>query len=50
MVSPADGDKGTPTHTVEVLGEPNRPAVVRVAQHEGRTNSTEKSAHVPNYL
>jgi hypothetical protein len=29
---------GTPTHTVEVIGEPNRPAVIRSSQHEGSVN------------
>ncbi|CAK4032065.1 Hypothetical predicted protein [Lecanosticta acicola] len=38
---------GTPTHTVEVIGEPNRPAVIRSSQHDGGNKSSEKSGDVP---
>lgn len=38
---------GTPTHTVEVIGEPNRPAVVRMTQYTGNNKSSEKSGDVP---
>ncbi|KAF2172990.1 hypothetical protein M409DRAFT_49489 [Zasmidium cellare ATCC 36951] len=38
---------GTPTHTVEVIGEPNRPAVVRVSQYNGGNKSSEKTGDVP---
>merc|ERR1711900_10752 len=38
---------GSPTHTVEVIGEPNRPAVIRSSQHEGTNKTSEKSGDVP---
>jgi hypothetical protein len=39
--------QGSPTHTVEVIGEPNRPAVIRSSQYEGSVKSTEKTGSVP---
>lgn len=39
--------EGSPTHTVEVIGEPNRPAVIRSSQYEGSVKSTEKTGSVP---
>ena len=42
-----DDFAGTPTHTVHVIGEPNRPAVVRVSQYNGGSKSSEKSGDVP---
>lgn len=39
--------QGQPTHTVEVIGEPNRPAVIRSSQYEGSIKSSEKSGDVP---
>ncbi|SMQ45750.1 unnamed protein product [Zymoseptoria tritici ST99CH_3D7] len=37
---------GNPTHTIEVIGEPNRPAVVRVTNHKG-DSTDEKTGDVP---
>jgi hypothetical protein len=39
--------QGSPTHTIEVIGEPNRPAVIRSSQHEGSNKTSEKSGDVP---
>ena len=49
MPSPWEANKsqGSPTHTVEVIGEPNRPAVIRSSQYEGSVKSTEKTGSVP---
>ncbi|KAF1821078.1 uncharacterized protein K489DRAFT_411480 [Dissoconium aciculare CBS 342.82] len=38
---------GTPTHVVEIIGEPNRPATVKITQKSGNSSSTEKSGDVP---
>lgn len=38
---------GPATHSVEVTGEPNRPAVVRVSRYDGDNKSSEKSGDVP---
>ena len=38
---------GQPTHTVNVVGEPNRPAVIRQTMYNGSTESSEKSGDVP---
>lgn len=38
---------GQPTHTVNVVGEPNRPAVIRQTMYNGSTKSSEKSGDVP---
>ncbi|KXT04415.1 hypothetical protein AC578_3641 [Pseudocercospora eumusae] len=38
---------GAPTHSVEVLGEPNRPASIRMTQYNGNSKSSEKSGDVP---
>lgn len=43
----ANTQKGTPTHTVEVIGEPNRPASVKITQYTGSTQSSEKAGDVP---
>jgi hypothetical protein len=32
---------------VEVIGEPNRPATVKITQKSGDSSSTEKSGDVP---
>ncbi|KJX96392.1 hypothetical protein TI39_contig633g00007 [Zymoseptoria brevis] len=37
---------GNPSHTIEVIGEPNRPAVVRVTNHKGESTD-EKTGDVP---
>ncbi|CAK1355930.1 hypothetical protein CB0940_00400 [Cercospora beticola] len=37
----------TPKLTVEVLGEPNRSAVVRQTQYDGNNKSSEKTGDVP---
>lgn len=42
-----NNSQGSPTHTVEVIGEPNRPAVIRSSQYEGSVKSSEKSGDVP---
>lgn len=39
--------QGSPTQTVEVIGEPNRPAVIRSSQYESSVKSTEKTGSVP---
>ena len=43
----SNNSPGSPTHTVEVIGEPNRPAVIRSSQHEGTNKTSEKSGDVP---
>ncbi|KAK4547370.1 hypothetical protein LTR36_001026 [Oleoguttula mirabilis] len=39
---------GPPKHTVEVIGEPNRSASVRVSQYNGHHKSTEKDGDMPH--
>nr|POE56873.1 hypothetical protein CFP56_70125 [Quercus suber] len=39
---------GPPTHTVEVIGEPNRPASVKIVQFTGNAKSSEKVGDVPS--
>ncbi|KAL1587035.1 hypothetical protein WHR41_04160 [Cladosporium halotolerans] len=39
--------EGKPTQTIEVIGEPNRPASIRQSQYEGSTKSSEKAGDVP---
>lgn len=43
----ADLISDTPKLTVEVLGEPNRSAVVRQTQYDGNNKSSEKTGDVP---
>lgn len=38
---------GQATHTVEVIGEPNRPAVAKMTQYNGNLKSSEKTGDVP---
>ncbi|KAF1838863.1 hypothetical protein BDW02DRAFT_564465 [Decorospora gaudefroyi] len=38
---------GTPTHTIEVIGEPNREASVRMSNYNGSNKASEKSGSVP---
>jgi len=38
---------GQPTHVVEVIGEPNRPASVRVIHYNGHAKSSEKEGDMP---
>lgn len=40
---------GPPKHTVEVIGEPNRSATVRMTQYNGSNKSSEKAGDVPKY-
>lgn len=37
---------GSPTHTVEIIGEPNRPGVIKTTDHSG-TNIIEKTGDFP---
>nr|POE47869.1 hypothetical protein CFP56_01197 [Quercus suber] len=37
---------GPATHTVEVIGEPNRPASVKITQYNGNAKSSEKTGDV----
>lgn len=46
----ANGVAGTPNHTIEVIGEPNRSASVRMSQYAGESKSSEKSGDVPKYV
>ncbi|KAF2717712.1 hypothetical protein K431DRAFT_341186 [Polychaeton citri CBS 116435] len=39
--------EGAPTHTIEVIGEPNRPASVRISNYTGKDKKTEKEGDVP---
>ncbi|KAF2449827.1 hypothetical protein P171DRAFT_507557 [Karstenula rhodostoma CBS 690.94] len=38
---------GTPTHQIEVIGEPNRSASIRRTEHTGSGSSSEKKGDVP---
>ncbi|EAT87117.1 hypothetical protein HBH56_127000 [Parastagonospora nodorum] len=38
---------GAPTHQIEVIGELNRPASVRMTNYNGNAKSTEKKGDVP---
>lgn len=38
---------GTPTHQIEVIGEPNRPASIRLTNYDGNAKSNEKKGDVP---
>lgn len=38
---------GTPTHHIEVIGEPNRSASIRRTEHNGNGSSSEKKGDVP---
>ncbi|KAK5112795.1 hypothetical protein LTR85_011129 [Meristemomyces frigidus] len=38
---------GPPKHIVEVIGEPNRPASVRMTQYNGHAKSSEKVGDMP---
>lgn len=46
----SDNVLGTPTHEIEVIGEPNRPAVVRRSNYSGSNKSNEKSGDVPAFV
>ncbi|KAI9700477.1 MAG: hypothetical protein M1820_006776 [Bogoriella megaspora] len=37
---------GTPTHTVEIIGEPNRSSSISLTQYNGSTASTKKSGDI----
>lgn len=50
VVLHANFQLGAPTDMVEVIGEPNRPAVCRRSQLEGGSKSNEKSGDVPKYV
>ncbi|KAB2104703.1 hypothetical protein AG0111_0g6626 [Alternaria gaisen] len=38
---------GAPTHMIEVIGEPNRPASIRMSNYNGNSKSSEKKGDVP---
>jgi len=38
---------GPPTHTISVIGEPNRPATCTVTEYNGNAKSSEKQGDVP---
>ncbi|KAF2862259.1 hypothetical protein K470DRAFT_243992, partial [Piedraia hortae CBS 480.64] len=38
---------GHPKHTIEIIGEPNRPATVRVTHYNSETKFSEKTGEVP---
>jgi hypothetical protein len=38
---------GTPTHQIEVIGELNRPASIRLTNYNGNAKSSEKKGDVP---
>ena len=40
---------GSPTHTVEIIGEPNRAGNIKITNHSG-TNITEKTGDFPKYV
>lgn len=41
--------EGAPEHMIEVIGEPNRPASVRMSNYNGNSKSSEKTGDVPKY-
>lgn len=38
---------GAPTHMIEVIGEPNRSASIRMSNYNGSAKSSEKKGDVP---
>jgi hypothetical protein len=40
---------GAPTHMIEVIGEPNRSASIRMSNYNGNSKSSEKKGDVPQY-
>ena len=38
---------GAPTHMIEVIGEPNRSASIRMSNYNGNSKSSEKKGDVP---
>jgi hypothetical protein len=42
--------KGAPTHMIEVIGEPNRSASIRMSNYNGNSKSSEKKGDVPQYV
>jgi hypothetical protein len=41
---------GAPTHMIEVIGEPNRSASIRMSNYSGNAKSSEKKGDVPQYV
>jgi hypothetical protein len=41
---------GAPTHMIEVIGEPNRNASIRMSNYNGNAKSSEKKGDVPQYV
>jgi hypothetical protein len=41
---------GTPTHQIEVIGDLNRSASIRMSNYNGNAKSSEKKGDVPQYV